>query len=164
MICRDTAFQPQVKKQKKENNKKDRFSFSDFGDELIKEFHIQTITGGIYYQKDGYYKQDYNTIENIILVRVKDIPMVKRNEILNYIRVRTTIKTKDIKRDPYIINVQNTRMYVKTGELLDFTPEVIDFDRIPVTYDKNARCEELDLMLQRIFSGDAAVIDLLEEM
>ena len=88
----------------------------------------------------------------------------QRNEVLAYIRIKTHLNSADIKISPYVINLKNTRLDIRTGKCLEFTPDVIEFDRIPVVYDPSAYCADLDKMLNRVFLGDREVINLFEEM
>jgi putative DNA primase/helicase len=74
------------------------------------------------------------------------------------------VKRGSIKVNPYILNLKNTRLDIRSGKCLEFDPDIIEFDRIPVTYDPSAYCADLDKMLNRVFCGDREVINLFEEM
>ena len=74
------------------------------------------------------------------------------------------ILKSDIKIDPYIVNCKNTRLDIRNGKCLEFTPDAFEFLRLPVTYDPSAYSAELDKLLNRVFCGDREVIDLFEEM
>ena len=63
-----------------------------------------------------------------------------------------------------MLNLKNTRLDIRTGECLEFSPDIIEFGRIPVTYDPSAYCSDLDKMLNRVFMGDREVINLFEEL
>ena len=164
-ICRDDAFKPdeEIEKQIKEK-KLGAFKHNEFGDELIQAFNIITLNNQLYVYEDGYYQQDEKIIERKMIELFPAIKQNQRSEVLSYIRIKTHIKSEDIKINPYIVNLKNTRLDIRTGQCLEFTPDVIEFDRIPVIYNPSAYCSDLDKMLNRVFLGDREVINLFEEM
>ena len=166
-ICRDEAFKPDdviAEQIKQAQEKKVGFSHNEFGDELINAYKIITVNGSLYVYEDGYYQKDERIIERKMIELYPGIKQNQRNEVLSYIRIKTHIKSEDIKVNPYIINLKNTRLDLRTGKCLEFTPDEIEFARVPVTYDPSAYCADLDKMLNRVFLGDREVIDLFEEM
>lgn len=165
-ICRDEAFKPDdvIAEQVAQAEKKVGFSHNEFGDELINTFKIITVNNQLYVYEDGYYQRDEKIIERKMIQLFRSIKQNQRNEVLSYIRIRTHIGGGAIKVNPYIINLKNTRYDIRSGKCLEFTPEAIEFDRIPVTYDPSAYCADLDKMLNRVFLGDREVINLFEEM
>lgn len=165
-ICRDEAFKPDdvIAEQIAQAEKKVSWSHNEFGDELINAYKIITVNNQLYVYEDGYYQQDDRIIENKMIELYPSIKQSQRNEVLAYIRIKTHINSADLKVNPYIINLKNTRLDIRSGKCLEFTPEAIEFDRIPVTYDPSAYCADLDKMLNRVFLGDREVINLFEEM
>ena len=166
-ICRDEAFKPDdviAEQIKQAEEKKVGFSHNEFGDELINAFKIITVNNQLYVYEDGYYQRDEKIIERKMIQLYRSIKQNQRNEVLSYIRIRTHIGGGAIKVNPYVINLKNTRYDIRSGKCLEFTPEAIEFDRIPVTYDPSAYCADLDKMLNRVFLGDREVINLFEEM
>ena len=64
------------------------------------------------------------------------------------------IEAKDLDRDPWLLNVQNGTLDLRTGELKphrqeDFITRVLDY-----SYDPNAECPRWDLFLAEVFDGD----------
>lgn len=166
-ICRDEAFKPDdviAEQIAKAEEKKVGFSHNEFGDELINAYNIITVNGQLYVYEDGYYQQDERIIERKMIELYPGIKQNQRSEVLSYIRIKTHINAGEIKVNPYVINLKNTRYDIRSGKCLEFTPEAIEFDRIPVTYDPSAYCSDLDKMLNRVFLGDREVINLFEEM
>jgi putative DNA primase/helicase len=166
-ICRDEAFKPDdiiAEQIAKAEDKKLGFSHNTFGDQLIQEFKIIEVNGVLYVYEDGYYQADDRIIENKMIELYPGILQRQRTEVLAYIRIKTHVNAKDLKVNPYVINLKNTRLDIRSGECLAFTPDAIEFDRIPVTYDPSAYCADLDKMLNRVFLGDREVINLFEEM
>lgn len=165
-ICRDEAFKPDdvIEEQITQADKKAGFSHNEFGDQLIQEFNIIEVNGVLYVYEDGYYQADDRIIENKMIELYPGILQRQRTEVLAYLRIKCHKTASDLRVNPYIINLKNTRLDIRSGECLGFTPEVIEFDRIPVTYDPSAYCADLDKMLNRVFLGDREVINLFEEM
>ena len=166
-ICRDEAFKPDdviAEQIAQAQDKKVGFSHNEFGDELINAYKIITVNNQLYVYEDGYYQADEKIIERKMIELYPGIKNSQRNEVLSYIRIKTHINGGDIKVNPYVINLKNTRYDIRSGKCLEFTPDVIEFDRIPVTYDPSAYCADLDKMLNRVFLGDREVIDLFGEM
>lgn len=166
-ICRDEAFKPDdviAEQIKKAEEKKVGFAHNEFGDQLIGEFKILEVNGTLYVYEDGYYQADDRIIENKMIELYPGIKQKQRTEVLSYIRIKTHVNATSLKVNPYIINLENTRLDIRNGKCLEFTPEAIEFDRIPVTYDPSAYCADLDKMLNRVFLGDREVINLFEEM
>lgn len=162
-ICRDEAFKSD-EEIAQTTSKKSNFSHNDFGDQLIHEFKIVEVNGTLYVYEDGYYQADDKIIENKMIELYPGILQRQRSEVLAYIKIKTHLNATDLKINPYIINLKNTRLDVRTGECLDFTPDAIEFERIPVIYDPSAYSADLDRMLSRVFKNNPDVISLFEEM
>jgi putative DNA primase/helicase len=163
-ILRDEAFKSDEEIEQQRAERLEKFSHNTFGDELINEFNIITVNNQLYIYEDGYYQQDERIIENKMIEIFPTILQRQRSEVLAYIRIKTHVNQSDIKVNPYIINLENTRLDLRTEKLLSFTPDAIEFDRIPVKYDPSAYCVDLDKMLNRVFLCDREVMDLFEEM
>lgn len=166
LICRDEAFKPDdvIAEQVAQAEKRSGWSHNEFGDELIAAFNIITVNGQLYVYEDGYYQQDERIIERKMIDIYPSIKQNQRNETLSYIRIKTHINSAKLKVNPYVINLNNTRLDIRTGECLEYDPKAIEFDRIPVTYDPSAYCADLDKMLNRVFLCDKEVISLFKEM
>lgn len=164
-ICRDEAFKPDdVIEEQIKKAKKPAWSHNEFGDELIDSYHIITVNNQLYVYEDGYYQQDEKIIERKMIELYPSIKQSQRAEVLSYIRIKTHVNSGDLRVNPYILNLKNTRLDIRTETCLAFTPTAIEFDRIPVTYDPKAYCSDLDKMLNKVFCGDREVINLFEEM
>lgn len=166
-ICRDDAFKPDdviAEQIQAAQEKKVGFAHNEFGDELINAYNIITLNNQLYVYEDGFYQQDEKIIERKMIELFPSIKQSQRSEVLSYIKIKTHLNSGDLKVNPYIINLKNTRLDIRTGKCLEFTPEAIEFDRIPVVYDPSAYCADLDKMLNRVFLGDREVINLFEEM
>ncbi len=140
------------------------FKHNKFAKLLVEQMNIVTFNEQCYVYKDGYYQRAEREIDKEMIRLYPRSRRSQRTEVLDYIKILTTIKASDIPLQEYIINLKNGRLDVRTNKLLEFDPEVIDFARIPVTYDPNAYSADLDKMLNKVFKHDREVIDLFEEM
>lgn len=143
---------------------KGKIIHNKFGDLLIKKFNIVTFNDRTYIYKNGYYQQDERLIEQAMITLIPTIKSHMRKEVMEYIRILTHLPSKNHKEDTYVINIKNGRLDVRTGELLDHNPEVVEFVRVPVTYIPEHYDEHVDKMLNKLFVNDMEVRDLFEEM
>jgi putative DNA primase/helicase len=164
-ICRDEAFKPDdvIAEQLAEAEKKSTFSHISVAEEIIAKHRLIKYNGTIYEYDDNYY-QPAEFLRKYVRETYWGVKNNQVNEVVSYIADMREIRRGSLKVNPYIINLENTRLNIKTGECLSFTPDVIEFDRIPVVYDPSAYCADLDKMLNRVFLGDREVINLFEEM
>ena len=164
-ICRDEAFKPDdvIEEQIAEAEKRSTFSHIAIAEEITSQHRLLKYNGTIYEYLDNYY-QPAEFLRRYVRETYRGAKNNQVNEVVSYISDMKEIRRGSIKVNPYIINLQNTRFNIKTGECLQFDPDVIEFDRIPVVYDPSAYCADLDKMLNRVFLGDREVINLFEEM
>lgn len=164
-ICRDEAFKPDdvIAEQVAEAEKRSTFSHIAIAEEIISKHRLIKYNGAIYEYADNYY-QPAEFLRRYVRETYRGAKNNQVNEVVSYIGDMRELRRGSIKVDPYIINLENTRFNVATGECLAFDPEIIEFARIPVTYDPSAYCADLDKMLNRVFLGDREVINLFEEM
>ena len=162
LICRDEAF-------KKENdyisypNESGIFYHNIFAEEIFNEHKLINFNNTIYEYSDGYYKK-CELLDRYIRLKKPNIKNNQKNEVLSYIKDMKKLRSEDIKINPYVINLENTRLDIRNDKQIAFTSKAIEFDRIPVTYDPSAYCADLDKMLNRVFSGDKNLINLFFEM
>lgn len=140
------------------------FKHNKFAELLVNNMRIVTVNEQCYVYEDGYYQRAERRIDQEMIRLYPRSRRSQRAEVLDYIKILTHRKSEDIPRQEYIINLKNTRLDVRTSTPLPFDPEVMDFSRIPVNYDPDAYCADLDKMLNRVFNHDRQVIDLFEEM
>lgn len=161
-IYRDDAF-------KNEDNRivysseNGTFLHNIFAEEIFKEHNLINVNNTIYEYLDGYY-QKCELLDKYIRLKKPNIKNNQKNEVLSYIRDMKKLRNADVKINPYVINLENTRLDIRNDKQITFTPNAIEFDRIPVTYDPLAYCSDVDKMLNRVFCGDIDLINLFYEM
>lgn len=137
---------------------------SQFGDNLIDDLKIIFYNNSFYIYEDGYYKKAKNKIELKMIELSNDISYSKRNEVLKYLEIKTSVDDTDIQCNPYIINLKNTRFDIRTGKKLDFDSKSIEFQKLPVIYDPLSESKILDDVIKKVFVNDHDLIDLFYEM
>jgi putative DNA primase/helicase len=164
-ICRDEAFKPEdvIAEQIAEAEKRSTFSHIAIAEEIISQHRLIKYNGVIYEYLDNYY-QPATFLRRYVRETYRGAKNNQVNEVVSYIADMREIRRGSLKVNPYVINLENTRLDIRTGKCMEFTPDVIEFGRIPVTYDPSAYCADLDKMLNRVFLGDREVINLFEEM
>ena len=140
------------------------FKHNKFAELLVNNMRIVTVNEQCYVYEDGYYQRAERRIDQEMIRLYPRSRRSQRAEVIDYIKILTYKRSEDIPKQEYIINLKNTRLDVRTSTPLPFDPEAMDFCRIPVNYDPNAYCADLDKMLNRVFNHDRQVIDLFEEM
>lgn len=163
-LMRDESFKSDEEIQAGKNERLEGFKHNVFGNELIDNFKILTLNNQLYIYEDGYYQRDERIVERKMISMFPSIKNNQRNEVLSYIKIMTHVNSADIEVNPYILNLKNTRLDIRNQNQLEFTSDAIEFDRIPVVFDPDAYCEDLDKMLNRVFLYDEDVIKLFEEM
>lgn len=164
-ICRDEAFKPDdiIAEQIAEAEKKSTFSHISVAEEIIAQHRLIAYNGTIYEYLDNYY-QPANFLRRYVRETFQGAKNNQVNEVVSYISDMKALCGGSIKVNPYILNLKNTRLDIRTNTCLEFDPNVIEFGRISVDYDPSAYCADLDKMLNRVFCGDREVINLFEEM
>ena len=170
VIIRDDAFKQEDELNNGEASYFDedgKFKHHIFSQALIKYMKIITVNNSIYIFEDGFYKNYSQAGRNIERKMIEMYPRIRkaqRAEVLDYVQIETCLRPEDIPRNEYIINLNNTRFDLRTNTALSFDPDVIEFTKIPVTYNPSAYCADLDKCLNKTFQGDSEVIALFEEM
>lgn len=165
-VCRDDAFKPaeEINLSLNVNSLDEKYDHEKFGQILIDKYHIKTLNGQMYVYEDGYYQLSGNFVERKMVKMIRGLKKRQRTETLDYITLSTWVSEKNINRNPYIVNLKNTRIDMTTGELFDFTPDEFETNRLPVNYNPEAYSEDLEKMLRKVFCNDEKVIELFEEM
>ena len=152
-ITRDEAFPTEI------FFDKNGFHHDEFGDFLINKYKMVKINGQTHLYKDGVYL-GHNEIERAIIENCKKLKSNQRNEVMKYIDLMTKNKlTSDARYIPFKNGVYN----VETGELLEFSPDIVVTNQIPWNYNSEAYSELADNTLNNIACDDPEIRSLLEE-
>ena len=126
---------------------------SEIADVFLENFHFKTImqTDEILMYENGVYKRDAETfikkeIENVIPPEILTESIIK--EVLGHIRRSTYEKLEKFNANPYLLNLKNGILDIRTFEFKPHTPEVLSTIQIPVEYNPNAKCELWERVIQ----------------
>lgn len=157
VILRDESFKKPI------FYKGDVFLFEKFSEYLIKQFNIKKINGQLHIYKNGIYVEGLNHIEHEMIQIIPHLSRAKRTEVLNYIDV---MLNESIQTSPAeFIAFKNGILNIQTGELLEFTPQIIITNQIPWNYERECEKHELiDTVLNNIAVNDKQIRTLIEEM
>jgi putative DNA primase/helicase len=164
VIMRDEAFENQVGMAAEAGFFEDgKFHHNKFGDFISSMLLPITVNSTMYIYKDGYYTVADREAERKMVQLLPTVKRAQRTETLEYMKLTTLVDKDDLDINPYMVNLINGRLDIRTDELLDFTPYAYDFNKIPVRYDPEAYNETLDKTLDKVFCNDKEIRQLFEE-
>lgn len=140
---------------------KGQFLHNKFGDYLIGKYHIKRINGQVHSYQGGVYVPGYDPIEKIMVREVDTLTRAKRNEVLDYIRIKAEDSAA---ASPALIAFNNGLLDVEHAELLQPSPSYVVTNRIPWDYDPSAKSDLVDSALDRLACNDPQIRALLEEV
>ena len=154
-LSRDEAFQKPI------FLKKNSFLFDKFAHYLISNHHIIKLNGQLHIYKDGIYVDGTNEIEAQMIKHISTLNRSKRAEVLSYL----DILIKDSHQSDFTnyIAFRNGLYDVETGELIDFTPDIIITNKINFDFEPDIYSEIVDITLNKLACGDEQIRMLLEE-
>lgn len=113
----------------------------------------------IYVYQDGVYvnkgKNNIRKSVNIFLSRF--VKEEFRNEVMRFIEIETGIEREQLNKNKYLINLKNGMYDIESDKLLEHDPKYHSTMRIPLTYDSNATCPNIDKFLSEVVSEENAV-------
>lgn len=140
------------------------FVFTEFGDNMIRQFNIKKIDNRLHIYHEGIYISNQNYIENA-MVRTGGVTLnsSKRTEVLKYLNIKILKNASTLYHED-LIAFENGVLDLNSGELLPFSPDYIILNKIPWNYVPGAYDKTTDDTLNRICSGNQEIRMLLEEM
>ncbi len=155
VILRDEAFL------KQSFFRRGKFLHDDFAKFNQRENYVIKINNVLHVYKNGVYSERQSDIEAAMIRHLPQLTQGQRRETIAYLDLIAP------ERDPADVNLialQNGIYDLRTGELSDFTPDIIIKNRIPVAYNSAAYDSATDNVLDKISCHDADLRFLLEEM
>lgn len=137
------------------------FLHNNFATFIINNDHVRRINGQLHIYRDGVYIPGTREIESMM---VQHLPMLKashRLEVIKYLDIVTP--TADANSNANLIAFRNGLFDITTGELKEFTPDVVITNKIPWDYDPNCYSDLADKTLNKLACNDTAIRALLEE-
>lgn len=154
-VLRDEAFQ------KPTFFKKGQFLFDRFANYLKNNNHIIRLNNQLHIYRDGIYVEGQTEIEAAMIQYIPNLNRSKRAEVWSYldILIRHNVKPNNAN----LIAFKNGIYDIDTGELMDFSPDIIVTNKINYNFNPNAYSEIADKTLDKLACNDADVRALLEE-
>ena len=125
-----------------------------FADDLIAIYHFKTLrdTEEVIYYDNGFYHYEGEAIIRGDAERVfgEHLNSYRVNEILNHIRRSTYIKREEVNSDLWTLNLENGLFNIKTFEFNTHTPTLLTTIRIPLKYDPEAKCPQIEKFISEI--------------
>jgi len=167
--CKRYKEKEEIKKSKKTRD----YYFIDgkfvpkiLADDIMKDYIFKTMadTEDIYVYNNGVYTNDgINVIKRECEERLgSDVSMHRVNEVIGHIQRSTYVARDEFDRDPFILNLNNGLLNIKTGELTAHTPEYLSCVRIPVDYNPEAECPNIKKFFSEIVNENDVLV--LEEV
>ena len=130
---------------------------------LMNETHFIYYAGQLYYYYNGVYKPNADLL---IKKRTQkalgtDYSKYNGNEVVHYIEVIKNIGLQDVRLPSHLINLKNGIFDLEKGKLLPHDPSIISICQVPIAYDGNAVCPNIDNFLSSTLPSDC--IQLIEK-
>ena len=138
----------------------------DWALEIRNQFTFKTMrdTEEVFYYENGIYKPNG---ESVIKEQCQRIIQKCRNydvtEVMGIIKRSTPCDRSLFDKDPDLVNCKNCILNVKTGEIIDHTPDLLFRTQIPVTYDPGVLPIEVPRFLRECHLDNKTYYKVLEE-
>lgn len=132
---------------------------------LMDHIHFKTLadTGDVLVYRDGKYHRNGEQIIKVVLQvafttagRLYRLSSHFVNEVIEHIRRSTMVKRSEFDRDPYIINVRNGLLDLRTMELKPHDPSYLSVIQLPVEWNPAAQCHRWDAFIKEIVDEEDA--------
>lgn len=137
------------------------FLHNEFAQFIKNECNVRRINGQLHVYKDGCYVGGYTEIESAMIKRLPVLKATHRTETLKYLEI-ICAENEEVASANFIA-FKNGVLDITTGELKDFSPDIIVTNPIPWDYEADAYSELADKTLAKISCGDKDIRALLEE-
>ncbi len=121
---------------------------------LVDKYHVKTIGDrirDIYVYKDGIYILGLNILKAEIQTILEELASSHhKNNIIEMIKDSTLANREDFNPDISLINLNNGIFDLKNNELIQHHHKYLFFAKIPVNYDKEATCPNIQAFLKEI--------------
>lgn len=135
-----------------------RFVVKLLADEILEDEHFFTLadTGELYHYDEGVYRLGgENLIKSVTQEKLcHQFTKSRINEVVEYIKIATQTNRDAINQEIHIINLNNGLYDLQTDEFKPHSPAVLSTIRIPVDYNPEAKCPNIDKFLSEVVSPE----------
>lgn len=134
----------------------DDFDLGAAVDCWIKKYHFKTRTdsGTIYYYKEGVYVPGDIFVEKLAEQDIPECTNSNVKEAKGTLIRRTYAEPDKFHRDLFIINVKNGLLDLRTGKMQPHNPDTITTVQLPITFDPNAKCPNIEEFLKEVLNPE----------
>ncbi len=136
------------------------FLHDNFAIFLQNNDNIKRINGLLHVYRDGAYIPGGREIESKM---IQHLPMLKATQRIEVMKYLDLITPEARPADANLIGFNNGIYDLATGEMLDFSPDIVITNKIPWDYDAGAYSEIADKVLNKLACNDKQIRALLEE-
>lgn len=154
VVTRDGAFEKPTF-----FNSRGMFLFDKFANYLQQVENIVKINGKLHIFRNGVYEQGDDHIEAAMIEHIPNLSRAKRQEVLSYLELK--VSKESTIADANLIAFENGVLNVIDDSFNDFSPEYIITNKIPHSYNPDAKSDLLDSVLNKLACGDENVKKLL---
>lgn len=155
VILRDKAFL------KESFYIKGKLQYEKLADYLIREHNVIKINDTLHVYKQGYYTNNQDEIERIMLQYIVNSTRTPRLETMRYLE----LKSEEVRMElPTLISLNNGVLNLETKQMLKFSPDYKIKNKIPINYNPSSYSEVMDKTLDKICCNDKQLRMLIEEM
>lgn len=137
------------------------FKHDVFSHYIKENDEVYVENGRLYVYNDGYYSDDYSSLEARMIDYIPSLLTHQRKEVLNYLQL---IADKLGETNQYAVACQNGTIDIRTRELVPDSPLFNIKNKISAKFDPTAYDETVDKTLDKIACNDKEVRALIEEM
>lgn len=138
-----------------------KFLHNNFAEFLKNNDHIKRIYGQLHVFRDGVYVAGSREIQRAMIKHIPTMKDTQRGEVLKYLDLICEPTNPDSNAN--LIAFGNGLFDIVSGELRDYSPDVIITNKIPWAYEPEAYSELADKTLDKIACGNRDIRLLLEE-
>ena len=135
----------------------EKATHNELATHIMSKYDFKTMldTHEIYYYDNGVYVPRGEELITKELERVKN-PCNKTfmNEVLNHIQNRTWVDRESFDKDPTLLTLENGVLDIETMQLHEFSPNYLSLVKLPIEYDKDAKCETIEKFLSEIVAKE----------
>lgn len=128
---------------------------------MIREHHVVKINDKLHVYKEGYYCNNQDEIERLMLQYIVNSTRTPRLEVLRYLE----LKSEEVEPgSPTLIALKNGVLNLENKHLIDFNSDYKIKNKVEVNYNPAAYSEIMDKTLNKICCNDNKLRMLIEEM
>ena len=139
-----------------------KFKHDKFAEHIRSQYHVKKINGQLHAYEDGIYKPGYEAIERAMLQEISSLTSNQRKEVLKYLDVMCVEEEQAAALNLFAF--KNGIYDISTDSMQPFNPQYIITNKIPWSYNPDAKSDLVDSVLDRLSCGDADIKELLKEV